>query len=78
MEDTGYTEVKAKTFNSYIKPPLGASPAYITAERRIKELADAISRTSEAGRNYTGTITMWANEIIAQCRIINDFNQYSE
>ena len=56
--------------NDYTKPPLGASPAYITAENRIKELAEAISRASVEGRNYTGHITLWAKEIIWQCEII--------
>ncbi len=49
--------------NDYTKPPLGASPAYISAENRIKELAEAISRASVEGRNYTGHITLLAKEI---------------
>lgn len=57
-------------FKDYTKPPLGASPAYITAEKRIKELADAISRTSEHGRSYPGHITLWAKEIIWQCALM--------
>ncbi len=52
------------------KPPLGAPPAFIRCEERIKELADAISRASDEGRNYTGHITLWANEIIWQCEIM--------
>ena len=54
----------------YTKPPLGAPPAFISAESRIKELAEAISRASCAGRNYTGHITLWAKEIIWQCEIM--------
>lgn len=57
--------------NDYTKPPLGAPPAYIAAEARIKELADAISRASVEGRNYTGHITKWANEIIWQCGLMD-------
>jgi ribulose 1,5-bisphosphate carboxylase large subunit-like protein len=57
-------------FKDYTKPPLGASPAYIPAENRIKELAEAITRTSIEGRNYTGHISMWAREIIMQCEIM--------
>jgi hypothetical protein len=56
--------------NDYTKPPLGASPAYISAENRIKELAEAISRASVEGRNYIGHITLWAKEIIWQCEIM--------
>ena len=56
--------------NDYTKPPLGASPAYISAENRIKELAEAISRASVEGRYYTGHITLWAKEIIWQCDIM--------
>ena len=37
--------------NDYTKPPLGAAPAYIAAEARIKELGEAIVRASVEGRN---------------------------
>lgn len=56
--------------HDYTKPPLGAIPAYIPAENRIKELAEAIARTSAEGRVYTGHITMWAREIILQCELM--------
>lgn len=55
---------------NYCKPPLGAPPAYIRCEARIKELADAISRASDEGRNYPGHIMIWAKEIIWQCEIM--------
>lgn len=56
------------------KPPLGAMPAWIGAARRIKELAEAISRTAET---YSGSgeyrMKNWAKEIIIQCDILSDF-----
>lgn len=60
----------------YTKPPLGASPAYITAENRIKELAEAISRASVVGKHYIGHITLWANEIIWQCEIMKKEEEF--
>ena len=60
-------------FKDYTKPPLGAPPTYVHSEIRIRELADAISRTSHEGCNYTGTITMWANEIIDQCALMEKY-----
>lgn len=62
-------------FHNYTKPPLGAAPAYISAENRIKELADAISRTSEQGRFYTGHITLWAREIILLCELMEKIKE---
>jgi len=60
-------------FKDYTKPPLGAPPTYVHSEIRIRELADAISRASHEGVNYTGTITMWANEIIDQCALMSKY-----
>ena len=57
--------------NDYTKPPLGAAPAYIAAEARIKELGEAIVRASVEGRNYPGHISAWAEEIMWQCEIIH-------
>lgn len=64
--------------HNYTKPPLGAAPAFIPAERRIKELADAISRAAEEGRNYPGHISLWAREILAQCAIINSAKDWEK
>ena len=52
------------------KPPLGVKPAYIVAEDRIKELAEAIVRLSEEGRCHTEKIILWAKEIQMQCLIM--------
>ena len=60
-------------FKDYTKPPLGAPPTYIHSEIRIRELADAISRISHEGCNYTGMIAMWANEIIDQCHLMEKY-----
>ena len=54
----------------FTKPPLGATPAYIPAENRIKELAEAIIRVSTEGRNHTGLISLWAEEIALQCQLM--------
>ena len=59
--------------SDYDKPPLGCSPSYVTSGSRIKELADAISRTAVEAEHYTGHISMWAEEIMMQCNIISYF-----
>ena len=49
---------------SYTKPPIGVMPYYISATRRIEELADAIKRNAATG-NYV-YVKQWAREIILQ------------
>lgn len=68
--NTEQTEFK-KTFK---KPPIGAVPAFICAEERIRDLAGAISRASKSA-DYTSEVTMWAREIIMQCNIINSLKE---
>lgn len=62
-------------FKSFTKPPLGASPVYITAGKRVVELSKAITRAAEEGGiyNYTGHISMWAEEIIDQCKLVEKY-----
>ena len=62
-----------KKFDNFTKPPLGAPPTYVHAEVRIRELAEAIARTAIEGCSYTGTITMWAKEIIDQCALMDKY-----
>ena len=68
--NTEQTEFK-KTFK---KPPIGAIPAFICAEERIRDLTGAISRAAESVDN-TSEITMWAREIIMQCNIIDSLKE---
>ena len=60
----------------YTRPPLGAAPAYVRCNDRIKELADAISRISKQGERYPGHIEMWAREIISQANIMKEMDFY--
>ena len=48
------------------KPPLGARPAYITIEARIRELGEAISRYDSLTQT-TDQIRSWAKEILIYC-----------
>ena len=48
------------------KPPLGAPPAYITIETRIKELGGAISRYDSLTQT-TDQIRSWAKEVLIYC-----------
>ena len=57
--------------NEYKKPPLGAEPATIHAEARIKDLADAISRNIRHGNFHY--CKMWAEEIAIQMEIVQKF-----
>ena len=50
------------------KPPQGVAPFYVSAEARIRELAQAIDRYTEAG--LTTCIEAWAREIVEQCKLI--------
>ena len=62
--------------DDYSTPPvLGATPAYISSGRRIKELAEAIARASAEANNYPGHIEMYAREIISHVNIIRE-NEY--
>lgn len=65
-------------FKNFTKPPLGATPAWLSAETRIDELSAAIQRVVKEGqtRFYHGTISVWAEQIIAQCKIIEEFDKY--
>ena len=54
------------------KPPLGCTPAWIRAQDRIKELADAISRNAYNELRSTGYMRMWAQEIIMQIDIMEN------
>ena len=60
--------------DDYSTPPvLGATPAYISSGRRIKELAEAIARASAEANNYPCHIEMWAHEILRQVDIIREY-----
>ena len=60
------------------KPPLGATHAYINSGRRIKELAEAIVRSSDEAEHYTGTIEKWSREILMQLEIIRAMVEYEK
>lgn len=53
-----------------IEPPLGAAPYYISASSRISELGLAIHKNSNT--DDLSNIKAWANEILLQCRLIED------
>lgn len=58
--------------NSYKKPPIGATPAFIAIPSRIKDLASSISRYVEEGdiannAGSTAAVKEWAREIICHC-----------
>lgn len=55
------------------KPPLGAKPAAICAWSRIGELAAAIERNYQAANGNVWLCKQWAQEIVAQCEIIQRF-----
>lgn len=48
------------------KPPLGAPPAYIMIEARIKELGEAIGRYDSLTQT-TDQIRSWAKEVLIYC-----------
>ena len=56
-----------------IKPPLGAKPAAICAWSRIGDLAEAILRNYQSINGSAFDCRIWAQEIIAQCDIIQRF-----
>ena len=56
------------------KPPIGAMPAYLSATRRIIELAKAIDRTAaDYSAGSECRMKNWAKEIILQCDILSNF-----
>ena len=52
------------------KPALGAAPAWLKSEERIRELANAILRNLPAPDRDIRRIRVWAKEIAMQCEII--------
>lgn len=61
------------------KPPLGAMPAWISATRRIIELAKAINRNAaDYSDGNELLIKKWAEEIRVQCEILSRFPPGSE
>ena len=53
------------------KPPIGAEPAYVSAAKRIRDLAGAINRTAmEYGIGDEHRMKAWAKEIVMQCEIL--------
>jgi hypothetical protein len=55
---------------NYEKPPIGVSPWWFWPQRRIKDLADGISRYSSIQTfddNHAKLLKFWAQEIIVQC-----------
>lgn len=57
--------------SEYNKPPLGCEPAYIHAEARAKDLADAISRNICDGNFHY--CEHWAEELIIQIQLAKRF-----
>ena len=55
------------------KPPIGAEPAYVSAAKRIRDLAGAINRTAmEYGKGDEQRMKAWAQEIVMQCDILEN------
>ena len=54
------------------KPPIGIAPYYIIARSRISSLAQAIDRYAFETNTDTELIKKWADEIIAQCNLIDE------
>lgn len=57
------------------KPPIGTVPYYLVAQSRISSLANAIDRYAMKTVGETRLIKKWANEIIAQCDLIEKLDQ---
>lgn len=53
----------------YNKPPLGATPYWVTVDNRIKELANAILRYNCCSNENTKNIKKWAREIVLYCEL---------
>lgn len=56
--------------SDYEKPKLGATPTYISASDRIKELAQAIVNYADRADLNRGHIYLWASEILEQIELI--------
>lgn len=63
-----------KITKEYNKPPLGATPYWVTVENRIEELANAILRYNHFNGN-TKSIKKWAKEIILYCELAEQAEQ---
>jgi hypothetical protein len=57
----------------YPAPPLGATPYYITIEKRIQELSGLIGRSKIP--YDTDLIKAWAKEIILQCDLVKEMDK---
>lgn len=65
--------------SDYTKPPLGVAPVYVSSMIRIKELADAISRTTNAtDATSLSNIPIWANEILMQVEMLHQMRRIEE
>ena len=60
------------------KPPLGISPCYIAAWRRIGELIGAIERQCCSRKRNTKLVEKWANEITWQTTMIEALQEEQE
>ena len=60
--------------NTYSKPPMGCKPAWLVAENRISELAQAIDRSVEC-RDRIGSMRNWAQEILLQLEILENIKE---
>lgn len=62
-----------------IKPPLGATPYFITADQRIMELAKAIyDNANTTDKTDYGHIRTWAKEICIQCDLVKKMSEREE
>lgn len=53
---------------TFMKPPLGCKPAYVSSSERIKELSDAIARQPDD----PDLVKKWAVEILYHCEILKN------
>ena len=66
-----------------VKPPIGASPAFVVLPYRLKDLADAISRYAEHkdimdNQEITELIRKWSKEIIGTCDTIDMIRKWNK
>lgn len=60
------------------KPALGVAPYYVSAWRRIGELAEAIQRQYEQADGDPKLVDQWAKEIGWQCALIESMREDEE
>ena len=60
------------------KPPLGVTPVYIVAYRRMEELCDAIKNELHYDNTDLNTIIRWAKEIQLQSNLVIEMGKKAD